>query len=128
MPVGGHGPAVGRLMTAAVGLMAGLLLHGPVQAQDLARRIVVAGGDLAEIVFALGAQDQLVGVDQTSTWPPQTKELPGIGYVRRLSAEGTLPLEPDLLIAAHDAGPNLALQQLRSSGGSRSRPCRAVLG
>ena len=62
MPMGGAGRG-----------LAVLLLQGPVQAQDLARRIVVAGGDLTEIVFALGAQDQLVGVDQTSPWPPRQK-------------------------------------------------------
>lgn len=105
-----------QLLTAAVGLMAGLLLTWPAQAQDLTRRIVVAGGDLTEIVFALGAGDHLVGVDQTSTWPPQAQDLPQIGYVRRLSAEGVLSLDPDLLIAAHDAGPDLALRQLRRAG------------
>ena len=95
----------GQWMTAAVGATVGLLLHWPAQAQDFTRRIVVAGGDLTEIVFALDAEDQLVGVDQTSTWPPQAQDLPQIGYVRRLSAEGVLSLDPDLLIAAHDAGP-----------------------
>ena len=96
--------------------MAGLLLTVPAQAQVLAQRIVVAGGDLTEIVFALGAQGHLVGVDQTSTWPPQAKGLPQIGYVRRLSAEGILSLDPDLLIAAHDAGPALVLRQLQRAG------------
>ena len=103
-------------MTAAVGAMVGFLLHWPAQAQDLTRRIVVAGGDLTEIVFALDGEDQLVGVDQTSTWPPQAQGLPQIGYVRRLSAEGILSLDPDVLIAAHDAGPDRALQQLRRAG------------
>lgn len=106
----------GQWMTAAVGATVGLLLHWPAQAQDFTRRIVVAGGDLTEIVFALDAEDQLVGVDQTSTWPPQAQDLPQIGYVRRLSAEGVLSLDPDLLIAAHDAGPELALRQLRRAG------------
>ena len=106
----------GQWMTAAVGAMVGLLLYWPAQAQDLTRRIVVAGGDLTEIVFALDSEDQLVGVDQTSTWPPQAQSLPQIGYVRRLSAEGILSLDPELLIAAHDAGPDLALQQLRRTG------------
>ena len=80
------------------------------------RRIVVAGGDLTEIIFALGAGDRVIGVDQTSTWPPQVASLPQIGYVRRLSAEGVLSLGPDLLIAAHDAGPAIVFQQLRTAG------------
>lgn len=105
-----------QFMTAAVGAMVGLLLHWPAQAQDLTRRVVVAGGDLTEIVFALDGEDHLVGIDSTSTWPPQAQDLPQIGYVRRLSAEGILSLDPDLLIAAHDAGPNVALRQLRRAG------------
>ena len=103
-------------MKAAVSLMAGLLLACPARAQSLTRRIVVAGADVTEIVFALDAQDHLVGVDQTSTWPPQAQDLPRIGYVRCLSAEGILSLDPDLLIAAHDAGPDLVLQQLQRAG------------
>ncbi|MCY4235162.1 MAG: hypothetical protein OXE74_02460 [Cyanobacteria bacterium MAG CAR2_bin_4] len=47
---------------------------------------------------------------------PQAKVLLGIGYVRRLSAEGILSLAPDLLIAARDAGPDPVLQQLQRSG------------
>ena len=46
---------------------------------------------------------------------PQAKVLLGIGYVRRLSAEGILSLAPDLLIAARDAGPDPGLQQLQRS-------------
>ena len=63
-------------MIAAVGAAVGLLHHWPAQAQNFIRRIVVAGGDLTEIVFALDSEDQLVGVDQTSTWPPQAQDLP----------------------------------------------------
>ena len=33
------------------------------------QRIVIAGGSLTEIVFALGAGDEVVGVDKTSSYP-----------------------------------------------------------
>lgn len=102
--------------TATASVLLGLLIRWPAQAQTSTTRVVVAGGDLTEIVFALGAESSLVGVDQTSTWPPQAGDLPQIGYVRRLSSEGVLSLAPDLLIAAHDAGPELVLQQLRRAG------------
>ncbi|MEM7670079.1 MAG: ABC transporter substrate-binding protein [Pseudomonadota bacterium] len=81
-----------------------------------AERIVVAGGDLTEIIFALGAGERVVGVDLTSTFPAETGDLPQIGYVRKLSAEGVLSLRPDLVIAAHDAGPSIALEQLAAAG------------
>lgn len=78
-------------------------------------RVVVAGGDLAEIAFALGAGDRIVGVDSTSTFPPEAAALPQIGYLRRLSAEGVLSLRPDLLLLAPDAGPDVALAQIEAA-------------
>ncbi len=81
-----------------------------------AERVVIAGGDLAEIAFALGAGSWIVGVDSTSTWPEAALDLPQIGYVRRLSAEGVLSLSPDLLLLAPDAGPDTALRQIESAG------------
>ncbi|MEL7349750.1 MAG: ABC transporter substrate-binding protein, partial [Pseudomonadota bacterium] len=57
----------------------------PARAQDEPLRIVVAGGDLTEIVFALGAGDRVIGVDQTSNYPAGAAEREQIGYVRRLS-------------------------------------------
>ncbi|MEO1494177.1 MAG: ABC transporter substrate-binding protein [Pseudomonadota bacterium] len=80
------------------------------------KRVVVAGGDLTEIVFALGEGAHVVGVDSTSSHPARTKDLGQIGYVRRLSAEGILSLSPDLVIAAHDAGPATALSQIEAAG------------
>ncbi|MEM9013331.1 MAG: ABC transporter substrate-binding protein [Pseudomonadota bacterium] len=101
-------------LAAALALTIGL---GPAQGEDEdAARIVVAGGDLTEIVFALGAGDRIVGVDSTSNWPPEAAERAQVGYVRRLSAEGVLSLAPDLVIAAADAGPQVALEQLGAAG------------
>lgn len=90
-----------------------LLLALPARAAD---RVVIAGGDLTEIAFALGAGDAVVGVDQTSTEPVAATALPQIGYVRRLSAEGVLALAPDLVLAAADAGPEIAFDQLAAAG------------
>lgn len=79
-------------------------------------RVVVAGGDLTEIAFALGAGERIVGVDTTSTFPEAATELPQIGYLRSLSAEGVLSLSPDLLLVAADAGPAVALKQIEAAG------------
>lgn len=89
---------------------------GAVAHADEPQRIVVAGGDLAEIVHALGEADRIVGVDSTSTYPPSMSALPQIGYVRALAPEGLLSLAPDLLIGASDAGPAEALDKLRAAG------------
>ena len=79
-------------------------------------RVVSLGGDITEIVYALGAEGTLVGVDTTSIWPAQARSLPNVGYVRQLGTEGILALRPKLAIATHDAGPPTVLEQLRSAG------------
>lgn len=102
------------LLAAVVGAIAGLAAALAEGGQP--ERVVIAGGDLTEIAFALGAGDRIVGVDATSTWPPEADDRPDIGYFRRLSAEGVLSLAPDLLLAAPEAGPEIALEQIAAAG------------
>ncbi len=83
---------------------------------DPGMRLVSVGGALTEIVYALGAQDHLVGVDTTSVYPPAAGDLPDVGYVRALPAEGVLSLAPTLVIAEDDAGPAAVLEQIRATG------------
>ena len=104
----------GYIFNAA--LAAGLMFALSAVAAPDKPRLVVIGGDLTEIVYALGAGHQVVGVDTTSKFPPEAAALETVGYMRRLSAEGILSLEPDLVLAAADAGPETALTQLRAAG------------
>jgi iron complex transport system substrate-binding protein len=79
-------------------------------------RTIVAGGGLTEIVYALGGQEALVGVDVTSQFPAAARRLPQVGYLRALGAEGLLSLHPDLIVLGHDAGPPSVVAQLRAVG------------
>lgn len=85
-------------------------------APDAAMRIVSVNGALTEIIYELGAEDLLVGVDTTSGFPSAAKSLPQVGYQRNLSVEGILSLSPTHLIASADAGPPEVLKQLESTG------------
>ncbi|MGC8854780.1 MAG: heme/hemin ABC transporter substrate-binding protein [Halothiobacillaceae bacterium] len=96
-------------------LCGGSLAQASQQAQQSAR-VVSIGGGITEIVYALGAQSLLVGVDTTSTFPAAAARLPSVGYARQLSAEGILALTPTLVLAQGDAGPPAVLQQLRNRG------------
>lgn len=80
------------------------------------QRIITVGGAVTEIVYALGAEDLIVGSDTTSYFPPAAAKLPKVGYMRALSAEGILSLRPDLLIVTEDAGPPPVLHQLDTAG------------
>ena len=94
---------------------AAALASSPSQAQK-APRIVSVGSSLTEIIYALGAESLLVGVDSTSLYPDAARSLPQVGYVRALSAEGVLALRPTLILATTAAGPRATLDQLGATG------------
>ena len=81
-----------------------------------AQRVVSLGGSVTEIIYALGAQQQLVGVDQSSLYPAQALALPSVGYYRRLPVEGVASLRPTLVIASEHAGPPGVMEKLASLG------------
>lgn len=64
-----------------------------------AQRIVVLAPHLAEIVFAAGAGDKLVGVVRFSNYPPAAQRLPLVGDAARINIERIVQLDPDLVLA-----------------------------
>ena len=100
-------------MIRALGLS--LILVSPALAED-SRRIITLGGSVTEISVALGARDLLVARDTTSTFPKDIQTLPDVGYIRALSPENILALDPDLIIAEGDAGPPEAVEVLKDAG------------
>ena len=106
----------GGLALAALGIALPTDIAGPALAQTPAR-IVVAGGVITEVLYALGLQDRIVGVDSTSQFPGEAlKDKANIGYVRALSAEGVLSLKPSLVMLIEGAGPPDAVSLLNESG------------
>ena len=87
----------------------------PVAAEP--RRIVSIGGAATEILYQVGREDRIVGVDTTSLFPPEAlKTKPNVGYLRAISAEGVLSLSPDLILMEKDAGPPETVALLEQSG------------
>lgn len=79
-------------------------------------RTVTAGGAITEILVALGLGSKIVGIDSTSTFPPDAvKGKANVGYLRQLSAEGVIGLRPSLIIAMDSAGPKQAIQAIESA-------------
>jgi iron complex transport system substrate-binding protein len=78
------------------------------------QRIVCIGEGYNEIIYALGAQANLVGVDYSSTFPAEIQKLPTVGYHRALSAEGILSLKPTLIIDDDNIGPENVVRQLQA--------------
>jgi iron complex transport system substrate-binding protein len=69
-------------------------------------RIISIGGAVTEILYALGADDRVIAIDTTSLYPPKAMaDKPNVGYMRQLSAEGVLGLNPQLVLAIAGSGP-----------------------
>jgi iron complex transport system substrate-binding protein len=78
-----------------------------------AERLVVISQTYNEIIWALGAQEHVVGVDFSSTYPPDVKKVQTVGYHRALSAEGLLSLHPTAIIHDNNIGPPQVVEQLK---------------
>lgn len=62
------------------------------------QRIISLTPHLTELLFAVGAGSQVVGVDSASDFPPDAKMLPRVGDYSRINFERVLALKPDLVI------------------------------
>jgi len=103
------------MKTIILGLASMLALSTAAIAEEGPKRIVAIGGSLTEIVYALGQQDRLIARDTTSVFPREALELPDVGYMRALSPEGVLSVDPDLILTLEGAGPPEAMDVIRSA-------------
>ncbi len=79
-------------------------------------RLVTIGGAITEIVYALGEEGRLVARDSTSMYPEEAMKLPDVGYMRALSPEGVIAVNPTAILAVEGSGPPDALAVLKSAG------------
>jgi iron complex transport system substrate-binding protein len=105
--------AASALMAAAI--MQATHLQARADTVD-SSRIVSIGGAVTEILYALGEDNKIIGIDSTSLYPPQAaKEKASVGYMRQLSAEGVLGLRPSLILAIAGSGPKDTLAVLQAA-------------
>ncbi|MEO3385655.1 ABC transporter substrate-binding protein [Mesorhizobium sp. CAU 1741] len=78
-------------------------------------RVVAIGGSITEIVYALGQEDKLIARDSTSVFPAKALALPDVGYMRALSPEGVLSVDPSVIITLEGSGPPEALEVLEKA-------------
>ncbi|ANB02840.1 hemin ABC transporter substrate-binding protein [Ectothiorhodospira sp. BSL-9] len=103
----------------ALGVMCGPLAARPAcAAHDMYvdGGLVAIGGGLTESIFALGAGQQVLGADTTSTYPEPANALPRVGYQHTLTPESILSLRPDVLIHDGSAGPSTTLERVAGAG------------
>ena len=79
-------------------------------------RIITAGSVLTEIVCELGHCKEIVASDQTSTYPPEIKSLPSIGYRTGIGPEGILSQDPTLILVQKGYVRETLADQLANTG------------
>ncbi len=90
-------------------LKVALFLISCVSFPAYALRIIALAPHLTEMIYAVGAGNDLVGVSEYSDFPPQAKTLPVVSHLEKTNLEQILALKPDLLLAWKEgaADPNI---------------------
>lgn len=114
MPGSKPWPLVG-LLTWLLGACSGEIATEQPQA-GVPQRIVTLAPHLAELVYAAGAGEQLVGVSAYSNYPPDVQLLPVVGDAFMLDQERLAVLQPDLLLVWESGTPAHVIDELRSRG------------
>lgn len=109
-----------RLLFLSLLLIAGLLACTSTQTDNSEatgkQRIVCLAKQLTELIYALGAGDQLVGVDLSSAYPQAAQKLTKVGYHRMLNAEGIIALKPTVVYHDGNVAPEAVMTQLEKVG------------
>ena len=92
------------LLVAAAGIAGGGNPTGPAPAagEPSGGRIISIAPSITEIIFELGAGEQLAGVSKFCRYPPQALSLPRVGGLLDPSREAILRLAPDLVIVLEE--------------------------
>jgi iron complex transport system substrate-binding protein len=85
-------------MTIRCWVLSLALLAGAAHAADVAPRIVSLSPHITELLFAAGAGERIVGVDDSSDYPPAVARIARIGEPAALDVERLLRLKPTLIV------------------------------
>lgn len=88
----------------------------PEQSTEPATRVVTLAPHLAELMFAIGAGDLVVGVSAWSDYPEEVRALPVIGDAFNVDHEQLALRDPDLLLAWQSGMPAHTIDELRTAG------------
>jgi iron complex transport system substrate-binding protein len=100
------------LRTPAAALTTRDMLGRPVTLAAPATRIVSLVPSVTEILFALGAEDRLVGVTDFCDYPPAARQKPSVGGMVNPNLEVLVSRKPDLVVATTEGNREETVAQL----------------
>lgn len=80
------------------------------------RRIVSIVPSVTEVLYAIGAQDALVGVTDFCDYPPEARSKPHVGDMLSPNLETLVTLKPDLVVATRSGNREETFDQLARLG------------
>jgi len=78
--------------------------------------IIALAPHIVEMLYDIGAGNQIIGTTEFSNYPEQAKSIPRIGNYMRLQIERIVELQPDFIIAWKSGSPSDDLTKLRQLG------------
>jgi iron complex transport system substrate-binding protein len=78
------------------------------------QRIVCLTAETAELAFALGCADRVVGVTGYAVRPPEARRKPRVSAFRTASLERIITLQPDLVLGFSDLQSDIAASLIRA--------------
>jgi len=88
-------------------LVLGFLITLGAQGADAPRRIVSLSPNVTEMLYGIGAFDQVVGISDYCTYPPEVNKLPSVGGWHNPDLEKLAALRPNLVIVDEGQAPFL---------------------
>ncbi len=80
------------------------------------QRIIALAPHIVELLFAIGAGNQIIATSEFSNYPKQAKAIPRIGNYSQLQLERIVALNPNIIIAWRGGNPSPDLQKLEQLG------------
>ncbi len=81
-----------------------------------AERIIAMAPHVVEMLYAIGAGDNIVGTTEYADYPEAAKSIPRIGNYNGLQIEKILMLKPDLVVVWKGGNPGKDIEKLESLG------------
>ncbi|MBA6391698.1 cobalamin-binding protein [Colwellia sp. BRX10-3] len=79
-------------------------------------RIIALSPHIVEILFKIGAGDQIIATTDYADYPLAAKKIPKIGSASRIQLERVIELQPDLIIAWRSGNPSDDLARIKQLG------------
>ena len=104
------------LLTVAMVSLSFTLLAQPHSKVTAKPSIIALSPHIVEMLYDIGAGEQIIGTTSFADYPEQAKNIPVIGNYLRLQIEKVITLQPDYIIAWKSGNPSDDLARLKQLG------------